>query len=216
MRMHAARRVFDGRARRAPPAGEVIYVSRPMGKGFQISTIPAEQYPSILLFATGSGSSHRGAAPPLYRRPCVRLRVSAPPPPAAFSGHPSPRNTLARHAGISPIRALIESGALEGRETVRLYYGARTPEHMAFAASIARWSAEHGVTVVPVYSSRAEGYVQDIFANVRMPGRGAGTCEGLCPLRRRLHGWVLEGRCWRHRATASWPRAVVAALLQLV
>lgn len=30
-------------------------MSKPMGKGFRIDTIPVEQYPSILLFATGSG-----------------------------------------------------------------------------------------------------------------------------------------------------------------
>ncbi|KAL6766560.1 hypothetical protein ACKKBG_A36520 [Auxenochlorella protothecoides x Auxenochlorella symbiontica] len=118
--------------------GEEVLVSKPMGKGFRIDTIPVEQYPSILLFATGSG--------------------------------------------ISPIKALIESGALAGRRSVRLYYGTRTPEHMAFAQSIEAWSSEHGVTVLPVFSSSDDGYVQDAFArdeNVD-PNSSGGTAAVLC------------------------------------
>ena len=88
---------------------------------------------------------------------------------------------FATGSGISPIRALIESGALRGRRSVRLYYGARTPEHMAFAGSIAAWGARHGVSVVPVFSSQGAGYVQHVFARDEDAAAGAaGTAAVLC------------------------------------
>lgn len=76
-----------GTAADAPPspppcAGAEVLVSAPMGKGFPVDAIPPVDFPTVLIFATGSG--------------------------------------------ISPIRALIESGALQAgqRKDVRLYYGA--------------------------------------------------------------------------------------------
>mmetsp|Transcript_9082 Transcript_9082/g.12340 ORF Transcript_9082/g.12340 Transcript_9082/m.12340 type:complete len:325 (+) Transcript_9082:111-1085(+) len=77
---------------------------------------------------------------------------------------------FATGSGISPIKALIEApvelGGLDAssREDVRLYYGAKDEDHMAFKERFGDW-AERGVTVVPVYSQRAEGpkYVQDAF-----------------------------------------------------
>lgn len=63
--------------------GSEVSVSPVMGKGFPVEKIPAEDHPTVLLFATGSG--------------------------------------------ISPVKALIESGSLETdkRSDVRLYYGTR-------------------------------------------------------------------------------------------
>ena len=51
------------------------------------------------------------------------------------------------------------------RNEVRLYYGARTPEAMAYRERVAEWEAA-GVKVVPVYSEKGEGYVQDVFSKV--------------------------------------------------
>lgn len=66
-------------------------------------------------------------------------------------------------------QALLESeealGAGQRRE-VRLYYGARTPEAMAYRERVPEWEAA-GVNVVQVFSDNGGGYVQDKFAAVR-------------------------------------------------
>jgi NAD(P)H-flavin reductase len=70
-------------------------------------------------------------------------------------------------SGISPIRSVIESGALKGKE-VELYYGAQTPEKMAYQSKFEEWK-KLGVDITPVIS-QAEGtdwkgktgYVQDV------------------------------------------------------
>ena len=70
--------------------------------------------------------------------------------------------------GISPIRAAIESGQLEGKDTT-LYFGARRAATMPFERLFATWEADFGVKVVPVLSQgnggkvRA-GYVQKALA----------------------------------------------------
>lgn len=82
----------------------------------------------------------------------------------------SPLRVRAAGSGISPIRALIESGALqtEQRADVRLYYGTRDAAHTAYADRIPAWQAA-GVRVIQVFSE-ADGvdgsgrYVQDAFA----------------------------------------------------
>lgn len=51
---------------------------------------------------------------------------------------------------------------------MRLYYGVRSPDHLAFAAAIPQWEAA-GVKVVPVFSESGKGYVQDVFAKVGDP-----------------------------------------------
>lgn len=113
---------------------------------------------------------HGTAAQPwLPDPPCVPCQPQPWTPAHPPVHHPS-------HPGISPIKALIESGALAGRRSVRLYYGTRTPEHMAFAQSIEAWSSEHGVTVLPVFSSSSDGYVQDAFARVSGERSGQGAC----------------------------------------
>jgi arabinosyltransferase len=71
-------------------ADSEVLSSAAMGKGFQMDKIPALAFPSVLLFATGTG--------------------------------------------ISPVKALIESGSLEQakRSNVTLYYGTRSAgEHRA-------------------------------------------------------------------------------------
>jgi len=76
---------------------------------------------------------------------------------------------FATGTGISPIRAAIASGLLNGpgaankRRDVRLYYGTRSAAATAFAAEEAQWRAA-GVRVIPVYSDDGDDYVQDVFA----------------------------------------------------
>ncbi len=87
-------------------------------------------------------------------------------------------------SGISPIRALIESGALqvEQRSDVRLYYGTRDMAHTAYADRIPAWEAA-GVRVIQVFSDAdgADGstgrYVQDAFA--AEPGLDTSSSDGV-------------------------------------
>jgi NAD(P)H-flavin reductase len=74
---------------------------------------------------------------------------------------------FAAGSGISPIRSVIESSVLDGRN-VHLYYGARTPNHLAYADKFDAWAAA-GVKITPVISQPsgtgwdgATGYVQDV------------------------------------------------------
>ena len=62
---------------------------------------------------------------------------------------------FATGSGISAIRSVIESNALSGRGA-RLYYGVRTPDHMAYADKFEEWEAL-GVRVLPVVS-QPEGH----------------------------------------------------------
>lgn len=68
-------------------------------------------------------------------------------------------------SGISPIKAVIESGVLEPgkRKLVKVYYGAKSAEFMAYADEIIEWEKQYGVQVVPVFSMDKNGYVQDVF-----------------------------------------------------
>lgn len=67
-----------------------VLVSPVMGKGFPVDRVPASDFDTMLIFATGTG--------------------------------------------ISPIKALIDADALDAtlRKDVRLYYGARDTDHMAY------------------------------------------------------------------------------------
>ena len=73
-----------------------VAVSPVMGKGFPVDRVPASDFDTMLIFATGTG--------------------------------------------ISPIKALIDAGALDvqSRSDVRLYYGAIDTNHMAY---LNRWAA---------------------------------------------------------------------------
>ncbi|KAG9139256.1 hypothetical protein Leryth_011261 [Lithospermum erythrorhizon] len=77
---------------------------------------------------------------------------------------------FATGSGISPIRSLIEHGfGANMRSDVRLYYGARNLERMAYQDRFKAWEAT-GVDVVPVLSQPDDlwtgerGYVQAAFA----------------------------------------------------
>ncbi|KAG7672780.1 hypothetical protein Ndes2526B_g08684 [Nannochloris sp. 'desiccata'] len=85
---------------------------------------------------------------------------------------------FATGSGISPIKALIESGKLNAsaRDQVTLYYGTRTPAAMAFENKLSHWEQEFGVKVVPVYSQEGQGYVQDMFLS---QGGVVGGSEGV-------------------------------------
>ncbi len=53
------------------------------------------------------------------------------------------------------------------RKDVRLYYGARSPDHMAYKERTADWEAA-GVKVIPVFSEDGQGYVQDALAKASL------------------------------------------------
>jgi len=90
---------------------------------------------------------------------------------------------FANGSGIAPIRAAIESGQLnvappgKGGRSCRLYYGIRSPSHMAYADKFARWERA-GVAVVPIVSRPEEcktewpgrtGYVQNALEEDGVP-----------------------------------------------
>ncbi|CAN8293352.1 unnamed protein product [Cochlearia groenlandica] len=123
--------------------GETVELSPVMGNGFDIDQIhPPEEYPTVLIFATGSG--------------------------------------------ISPIRALIESGfGANRRSDVRLYYGARSLKRMAYQDKFKEWESS-GVKVVPVLSQPDDGwngetgYVQAAFARTKQVSDPTATGVILC------------------------------------
>ena len=84
---------------------------------------------------------------------------------------------FATGSGISPIRALIKSGALAGRN-VTLYYGTAAPSYTAFIDEFKEWEAA-GVTVKHVQSQVGgpPTYVQDAIDTKDMDG--AKTCAVL-------------------------------------
>jgi len=77
-------------------------------------------------------------------------------------------------SGISPVRSVIESGVLEGK-SVSLYYGAQTPEQMAYTDKFDAWE-KLGCKVTAVISKPegtewkgATGYVQDVAKAAGVP-----------------------------------------------
>ncbi|RAL40232.1 hypothetical protein DM860_008372 [Cuscuta australis] len=93
---------------------------------------------------------------------------------------------FATGSGISPIRSLIEDGfAAEQRSDVRLYYGARNLERMAYKDRFQSWESS-GVKVVPVLSQPDDtwigerGYVQAAFAKAKKLLRPQSTGAVLC------------------------------------
>jgi ferredoxin-NADP reductase len=142
---------------------------------------------AVELLVKGAGG---GAAEALCAAPAgAALEASAPMGKGFPVGRAPPAEcptvvVFATGSGISPVRALIASGALGARPGgVTLYYGVRSPAHLAFADELAGWEAEHGVRTVPVYSDAGAGYVQDAFAaagGVAGAGGGAGLAAVLC------------------------------------
>lgn len=123
--------------------GDVVELSPAMGKGFEIDQIdPPENYPTVLIFATGSG--------------------------------------------ISPIRSLIESGFnADKRSDVKLFYGARNLDRMAYQERFKDWEAT-GVKIVPVLSQPHDGwtgqsgYVQAAFSRAKQIYNPLSTAAVLC------------------------------------
>ncbi|KAL6010958.1 hypothetical protein ACLOJK_001401 [Asimina triloba] len=123
--------------------GNVVELSSVMGRGFGTEQISSpEAYPTVLIFATGSG--------------------------------------------ISSIRSLIESGfEADKRSDVRLYYGARNIQRMAYKERFKDWESS-GVRIIPVLSRPDDlwqgerGYVQAAFARAKQIYNPSGTGVVLC------------------------------------
>ncbi|URE30170.1 fruit protein, partial [Musa troglodytarum] len=123
--------------------GDIVELSGIMGRGFQVEEIsPPDAFPSVFIFATGSG--------------------------------------------ISPIRSLIELGfCANERSDVRLYYGARNLQKMAYQERFKDWEYA-GVNVIPVLSQPDErwsgerGYVQTAFLRARHTLNPSTTGAVLC------------------------------------
>lgn len=80
---------------------------------------------------------------------------------------------FATGSGISPIRSLIESGFAENKKTdVRLFYGVRNLQRMAYQERFEDWESR-GVKIVPVLSrpdsqwTGERGYVQNVFSRMK-------------------------------------------------
>ncbi|KAK1419847.1 hypothetical protein QVD17_29227 [Tagetes erecta] len=93
---------------------------------------------------------------------------------------------FATGSGISPIRSLIESGfSADKRSDVRLYYGARNLQRMAYQDRFKSWESS-GVTIVPVLSQPDDswagetGYVQAAFARAKQLYAPDSTGAVLC------------------------------------
>ncbi|KAM0862859.1 hypothetical protein ACQ4PT_044981 [Festuca glaucescens] len=93
---------------------------------------------------------------------------------------------FATGTGISPIRSLIEFGfAADQRADVRLYYGARNLQTMAYQDRFAEWEST-GLKIVPVLSQPddswkgARGYVQKAFLEAKNIANPTSTGAVLC------------------------------------
>ncbi|GLC41251.1 hypothetical protein PLESTB_001082400 [Pleodorina starrii] len=87
---------------------------------------------------------------------------------------------FATGSGISPIRAVIDSGALAGRD-LTLYYGTRNTDSTAYRELLPGWEAQ-GVKVVQVFSESQQGYVHDVFEREglsRLPADAASAVGAL-------------------------------------
>ncbi|XP_010916299.1 fruit protein pKIWI502 [Elaeis guineensis] len=123
--------------------GDVVELSAVMGTGFEVERMsPPDAFPTVLIFATGSG--------------------------------------------ISPIRSLIESGInANKRSDVRLYYGARNLQRMAYQDRFKVWESS-GVKIVPVLSQPddrwkgEQGYVQAAFSRAKQVLNPSSTGAVLC------------------------------------
>ncbi|KAL3130519.1 hypothetical protein ABBQ38_008334 [Trebouxia sp. C0009 RCD-2024] len=82
---------------------------------------------------------------------------------------------FATGSGISPIKALIESNELQGRQEVRLYYGTRNSDATAYSDLDESWKSV-GVDTVHVYSDEDKGYVQDVFSQNGLDFDPSKTC----------------------------------------
>ncbi|GAB4828818.1 hypothetical protein Ancab_018479 [Ancistrocladus abbreviatus] len=93
---------------------------------------------------------------------------------------------FATGSGISPIRSLIESGfGANKRSDVRLYYGARNLQRMAYQDRFKDWESS-GLKIVPVLSQPDKswtgetGYVQAAFSRAKRISNPKSTGAILC------------------------------------
>ncbi|GAB2296993.1 hypothetical protein Dimus_031098 [Dionaea muscipula] len=93
---------------------------------------------------------------------------------------------FATGSGISPIRSLIESGfSADVRSDVRLYYGTRNLQRMAYQDRFKDWESS-GVKIVPVLSqpdgiwTGETGYVQAAFTRAKRISSPSCTGAVLC------------------------------------
>jgi NAD(P)H-flavin reductase len=90
---------------------------------------------------------------------------------------------FATGSGISPIRALVKSGALDGR-SVRLFYGTASSSTCAFLEEFDEWKTTHNIAVTHVQSQVGgpPTYVQDALKDAIADGTvvAAKTCAVLC------------------------------------
>lgn len=98
---------------------------------------------------------------------------------------------FAAGSGISPIRSTIESGVLDGKD-VRLYYGCRTADQMAYQDKFEEWAGK-GVTVTPVLSKEEtdgflKGYVQDVCKSQDVITSPKSTAILLCGMKGMFEG----------------------------
>jgi ferredoxin-NADP reductase len=97
---------------------------------------------------------------------------------------------FATGSGIAPIRAAIEDrGCLVGMDSIKLYYGCRNQNRMAYQDRFASWQKDRGVQVVPVLSqpvsswNGARGYVQHALERDGILTPPAQTAVLVCGLR---------------------------------
>ncbi|XP_078438989.1 FAD/NAD(P)-binding oxidoreductase [Wolffia australiana] len=94
---------------------------------------------------------------------------------------------FATGSGISPIRSLIESGfSADKRSDVKLFYGARNLQRMAYQDRFKDWESS-GVRIVPVLSQPDDdswngqsGYVQEVFSRAKQILNPSSTGAVLC------------------------------------
>lgn len=93
---------------------------------------------------------------------------------------------FATGTGISPVRSLIEFGfAADQRADVRLYYGARNLQTMAYQDRFTNWEST-GLKIIPVLSRADDswkgerGYVQDAFLKAQNIANHFSTGAVLC------------------------------------
>lgn len=84
-------------------------------------------------------------------------------------------------SGLAPIKSLIESDALQGknRHSITLVYGVHSKEHNPCTDdTLASWQSHFNVDTVLVYSDEGHGYVQDELKRRKenIDGAQAGAC----------------------------------------
>ncbi len=150
-------------------------VSPVIGSGFPVERAPADKFPTLVVFATGTGIAPIKAlidssALDVRARQgnyCRYLR-------SATRARRQPRRPRPVEAGAAGCRgcehgerrARPRPAQVARRKDVRVYYGTFNPDSTAYADQKAQWEAA-GVRVINVYSGFGQGYVQDVFTKAR-------------------------------------------------